>query len=327
MSLDSRSPGGQSESLKRYNERWVFAAAAFVGGVLLAATAIGAGVRVGLGGRDLTLVAALLVETGLALSGFLAGRAVEKRSAVERHAVESQRLHDEMTRLQARIAVMQRMAAIGEVGATVAHEIRNPLAIIRTLAQNMGDARGATPQVQQTCAAVLDEIDRVSRVTTTLVGLARPIAPRLEAVAPGLILARAEWLARRLLDGRPVLLTVRHLGPPTPLVGDADLVCQVLLELVANAAAVTPPGGMIALASEVRDQSVILSVCDEGPGIPPEERSRIFDPFVSNRIGGSGIGLAVARQIIVSQRGSLSVHTSETGGARLEIALPLAVPA
>jgi signal transduction histidine kinase len=124
-----------------------------------------------------------------------------------------------------------------------------------------------------------------------------------------------------------VSLTVREMGPSTPLLGDADLVCQVMLELVANAAAVTLPGGEITLASEVRDQAVILSVSDQGPGVPPEERSRIFDPFVSNRTGGTGIGLAVARQIVLSQRGSLSVHTSDTGGARLEIALPLAVSA
>lgn len=302
--------------------RWTFAAVAFSAGVLLAAGAIGAGVRVDLGGRDLTLIAALLLEASLAVAGFTVGRAAEKRAAAERFAAAERRAHDEMAQLQARLATMQRMAAIGELGATLAHEIRNPLAIIRTMIQNLGDAEPASPPTRRTCAAVLDEIDRVSHVTTTLVGLARPVQPRLTAVDADLILSRAEWLAARLLDGRAVSLRVTRSGPPATLRGDADLVCQVMLELVANAAAVTPPGGAITLARDVRDQAVVLSVADEGPGIPADARARIFEPFVSTRAGGAGIGLAVARQIIASQHGTLSIDTAETGGARLEVTLP-----
>jgi signal transduction histidine kinase len=308
------------------HDRWVFAAAAFVAGVVLAAAAIGAGVRVAIGGRDFTLVAALLLEAGLALAGFVIGRGVEARVAEEREQAVARRTLEEMSVLQARLADRQRLAAIGELGATVAHEIRNPLAIIRTMVQNLADSASGTPDVRRTSEALLEEIDRVSRVTTALSGLSRPPVPRVAPIASDVVLTRVEWLARRLLHGREISLRVRDVGSPVRLLGDPDLLCQVLLELVANAAAATPQGGEISLESRAAGDVVILTVRDQGPGIPPETREQIFDPFFSSRAGGTGIGLAVARQIVRSQGGTIFAATAEAGaGATFEIRLPAAV--
>jgi signal transduction histidine kinase len=142
------------------------------------------------------------------------------------------------------------------------------------------------------------------------------------------ILARAEWLARRLLDGRNISLRVHGHSPPTRLLGDPDLLCQVLLELVANAAAVTPSGGEISIDGAVDNDTVILAVRDQGPGIPADARERIFDPFFSRKPGGTGIGLTVARQIVQSHGGTIVAEapdSPDTRGARFEIRLPSAV--
>jgi signal transduction histidine kinase len=306
----------------------MFAVAAFAAGLILTTAAIAGGLRVVVGGRDLTTAAALVLEGSLGLAGFMIGRSIEARAADRREQAASRRTLEEMSVLQARLAEMQRLAAIGELGTTVAHEIRNPLAIMRTMVQNLADSADGTPELRRTCDALLEEIDRVSRVTTTLVGLSRPVVPRLEPVDPHVMLARAEWLARRLLDGRNILLRVRDIGPPVPLLGDPDLLCQVLLELMANAAAAMPAGGEITIESAADNGMVILTVLDQGPGIPPDARERIFDPFFSRKAGGTGIGLTVARHIVEGQGGTIiagAVEAGDTRGARFEIRLPAAV--
>lgn len=313
--------------LTRRHERWMFAAAAFGLAVLVAALAVGAGVRVELGERDLTIAAALLLEAGMAAAGFAVGRSVEARRAERREqATERQRL-EELTALQARLGEMRRLAAVGELGATVAHEIRNPLAIIRSMVQNVADADPPADSVRETCRAVIEEIDRVSRVTTALVDLSKPTALQLTTVDADLVLARTEWLARRLLDGRGVALRVRAGGTLRPFPGDPDLLCQVLLELVSNAAAATPPGGEIVIESQAIGESVVLSVSDQGPGLAPEDADRVFDPFFSRKAGGTGLGLAVARQLVQRLGGTLSAGSAGTGGARFEIRMPAAVRA
>jgi two-component system, NtrC family, sensor histidine kinase HydH len=303
--------------------QWVFAVVAFVLGVLIAAVAMGAGVRIMIAGRDFSVLAALVLEAALASAGFSIGRMVEARTAERRQQVAAKRTLEEMAGLQARLAELQRIATIGQLGASVAHEIRNPLAIIRSMVQNLSDTAAGRPEdVEPTCKAVLEEIDRVSQVTTMLLGLSRPAVARIVAVDPQLVLSRVEWLARQLPVGRAVSFHVRSVGPQQLMRGDPDLLCQVMLELCANAAAVTPPGGHIWLESRSSGGEVVLTVCDQGPGIPGEVRDRIFDPFFSLKAGGSGIGLAVARQIVGSQGGAIDAHTGAHGGARLEIRMP-----
>lgn len=311
--------------MQRWRNAWVFAAAGFLLGVIAAVLAVSAGVQVSRSGRDVTFVVALLVESGLALAGFVLGRSVEARVTARRRLEAERRSLEDLASMQARLADARRMATIGQLAAMVAHEVRNPLAIIRSTVQTLSDAARDDQIHQASSQALLEEIDRVSRVTATLVGLSRPTVPRLARVDPGVLLTRAEWLARRLLDGRPLTFTARQTGPQAACVGDFDLLCQVLLELVANAAHATPDGGTICLESRAETEAVVLTVTDSGPGIPRDLRERIFDSYFTTRSGGSGIGLAVARDILMKQGGTIEIgEPPEKGGACVIVRMPLA---
>jgi len=109
-----------------------------------------------------------------------------------------------------------------------------------------------------------------------------------------------------------------------PVRADGDLLCQVLLGLLTNAAAAVPAGGEIALGARVRDGAIELAVADSGPGVPPDIRDRIFEPFFTTRADGTGLGLAVARQIVEAHGGRIVVADGPGGGACFTVVLAAA---
>ena len=298
-------------------KRWYFAAAAFGVGLLYTSVLALLGVEVRVSGRNVALPVAALTELAFGAFGFLLGRAAEARSAEKRSS-------ETLAALQGRLLRAERLATVGQVASRIAHEVRNPLAIIRSMVQNLGEtAESETPR--RTCQQVLEEIDRLSRVTSSLVGLSRPLRPRIIELDAGEVVSRVEWLSRRLLDGRGVALRV-GVGPERARVrADPDLTCQVLLGLVSNAAEATEEGGAIDLLWEESKDDVVFSVEDRGPGVPRELREKIFDPFFTTKAGGAGLGLAVAREVAEAQGGRVALESSEKG-ARFALHLPRAAP-
>src|SRR4029077_1285947 len=146
---------------------------------------------------------------------------------------------------------------------------------------------------------------------------AAPVAVH-ELFDRALLLAREELAAKAL--------RVRREEPTAlPAVrADGDLICQVLLGLLANAAEAAPTGGEVALGAVAADGTVELAVADSGPGVPPDLRARIFEPFFTTRPHGTGLGLAVARQIVEAHGGRLEVGEGAGGGARFTVRLPAA---
>jgi signal transduction histidine kinase len=296
-------------------KRWVFAAATFGLGLIYTSLLALLGVEVRVAGRNVALPVAAATEVAFGAFGFLLGRAAETRTA-ERRSLET------LAALQSRLLRAERLATVGQVASRIAHEVRNPLAIIRSMVQNLGER--AEVDARRTCDQVLDEIDRLSRVTSSLVGLSRPLRPRIVEVEAKDVVSRVEWLSRRLLDGRGVGLRVSA-GPERARVrADPDLACQVLLGLVSNAAEATDEGGTIDIVWEESPGEVIFAVQDRGPGVPPELRENIFDPFFTTKAGGAGLGLAVAREVAEAQGGRVDLERSKDAGARFALHLPRA---
>jgi two-component system, NtrC family, sensor histidine kinase HydH len=301
-------------------KRWSFAAAAFALGLLYTGTLSFLGVEVRFGGRDVALPVAAATELAFGVFGFFLGKAGEARASERK-----------LGALQSRLLHAEKLAAVGQLASRIAHEVRNPLAIVRSMVQNLGDT-SSTPEgdmkdVRQTCQQVLEEIDRLSRVTTSLVGLSRPLKPRLSDVGAGEILSRVEWLSRRLLDGRAVSLRVPHASEVTTasVRADPDLACQVLLGLVSNAADAAQREGTIELGCREAASEVVFRVSDTGPGVPVEIRTRVFDPFFTTRAEGTGLGLSVARELAEAQGGKLVLEDPEAApGASFALHLPRA---
>jgi signal transduction histidine kinase len=276
-------------------------------------------------GRDVTLLVGAFFGSSFALLGYLIGALVEGRRRDRRAAAVIQAQVEAISAARARLVQTEKLAALGQLATAIAHEVRNPLAVIRSAAQGLSEtAPPDDAESHRACSFITAEIDRLSNVITSLLAFARPpqLAPR--AVDVVTLFDRALLLAGDELTGTGLRIRRDEARDLPPVRADPDLVCQVLLGLLANAAEVVPAGGEVALEARPAADEVELAVADSGPGVAPELRERVFEPFFTTRPRGTGLGLAVARQIVEAHGGRIAVGERPGGGARFVIRLPSA---
>ncbi len=305
---------------------WTYAAASFALGVVYTGLALLFGFEFRLGERDVTLWVGALVEVSFAVFGFVLGSSVEARRRERAAAEQIQRQLEDLAAARAKLAQQEKLASLGQLAGAVAHEVRNPLAILRSLVQNLEEGldEGAAEE-RQTCALLLEEIDRLAHVTSTLVGFARPLTLERRRTSVAGVVERARLLGLQMLRGRGVELRLdTAAADDVELKADPDLLCQVLLGLLENAAEASPRGQAVELGWSVAGagDGVELTVTDRGGGIPEDLRERVFEPFFTTRSGGSGLGLAVARQIVEAHGGEIAVDPVPDAGTRLRVRLP-----
>lgn len=310
--------------------RWRYAAAAFLLGVVESTVAVALGFRARLGDLDVTLATGALIELSFAVFGFLLGVTVEARRRERAAAAEVEAQLRALGRAQARLAQSEKLAALGELASAIAHEVRNPLAILRSLAQNAAE-EPAGEAAEASCGQMIEEIDRLAHVTASLVDFARPVRLERMTVPAAELAERTLALAERLLEARAVRLQLAPAADAALAVdADPELLCQVLLGLLDNAAQASPAGGVVRLGWAPSDGGgVAFTVTDQGAGVPAALRARVFEPFFTTRPGGHGLGLAVARQIVEAHGGAIEVDDapaaaagSGPGGALFRVRLP-----
>jgi signal transduction histidine kinase len=269
-----------------------------------------------MGGRDVTALVAMWFGLSFAFLGYLLGDAIEarRRERVAGAALDAAR---------SRVAQSEKLAALGQLAAAIAHEVRNPLAVVRSAAQGLGETLPpADAEGHRAASFIVAEVDRLGNVVNSLLAFARPLQLHRRPTAMPEVVARAVTLAGADLAARRVRLA-RDEAPALPVVqADGDLVCQVLVGLLANAAEATPPGGEVVVRARAENGSIALAVADSGPGVAPELRARVFEPFFTTRPNGTGLGLAVARQIVEAHGGRIDVADRPGGGACFTILLP-----
>lgn len=309
-------------------ERWLGMAGGLVVGGMDALLAMALGIRFMADEQDVTWLGLGFYAVSFALTGYLFGLVLEARRRERRQAVVIREQLETVDATRARLAQSEKLAALGQLAAAVAHEVRNAFAVIRSSAQGItetlpeGDTEG-----RESCSFIVAEIDRLTSVVNSLLSFARPLRLAPRPVDVHELLDHAQLLARQELDAKQIRL-VRDAGPGLPPIEvDSDLVVQVLLDLLSNAAQATPPGSEVRLEAQARAEEVQIEVADAGPGVPADLRSRIFEPFFTTRDKGTGLGLAVARQIVEAHRGRIEVAEAATGGACFRISLPAAVAA
>ena len=210
-----------------------------------------------------------------------------------------------------------RLAAWRDAARRMAHEVKNPLAPIRLSVENLVHAREHAPErfrelFQEECRTILEEVDALTRLVDTFSRFARLPEPRRRATSAA---EAARQVVRLHRDAAPgVELQLEIVADPGVVEMDPDLVGQVLKNLVLNALAVVPrPGGRVWVRCEGHEDVVSYQVRDNGPGIPAAMRDHLFEPRVSSRPGGTGLGLAVAKQIVTAHDGRLDVETGGEG--------------
>jgi signal transduction histidine kinase len=260
--------------------------------------------------------------------GFLIGYLIESQRRERRTAALVQAQTEAIATWRGRVAQSDKLAALGQLAATIAHEVRNPLAVMRSAAQTLGETLPAGDAgARQASAFIIAEIDRLASVVNSILAYARPLQPTRRAVAVDDLFARALLVAGTELAARHVAVERGECAALPPVYADADLVTQLLLDLLANAAEAMAAGGRIRLTADARPGVVQIHVADSGPGVAPELRERIFEPFFTTRSRGTGLGLAVARQIVDAHGGRIEVRDGDGGGARFTITLPTAAAA
>lgn len=225
----------------------------------------------------------------------------------------------EMRAMEEELHRKERLASLGEMAAAVAHEIRNPLGILRSSAQRLG-RRVSTLEEKELAGFVVAEVDRLDKVVEDLLQFARPREPRFERRSLRELLERAVKLAGPGLARNGVSCEVRC---PEEVVVEADgeQLVQALLNLILNAAdaageaarAGTAGEGKVTVEGRRLPDAVEIAVSDNGPGVPEEVAPRVFDPFFSTKADGTGLGLSIVQKIVEDVHGG-QVRLERAGG-------------
>jgi two-component system sensor histidine kinase HydH len=228
---------------------------------------------------------------------------------------------EDLRRSRIHLVRASKLAAVGEMAAKLAHEVRTPLGIIRSSAQLLDRQTGLDDAGHEMLGFMVNECDRMNALVTGMLEGARNRAPRMDVRDINETVQECAALLRERVETRGNLLLI-ELDPGPLLVNcDHDQMLQVLLNLVQNANQMLPRDGLIRIRTRRAQGQVFLSVDDSGPGIPEERRLEILEPFVSFRPGGIGLGLAIVREILESHGSVLMLETSDLGGARFAFTL------
>ncbi|HYH84412.1 MAG TPA: ATP-binding protein [Pyrinomonadaceae bacterium] len=240
-------------------------------------------------------------------------------------AVEDFRLVEANVRLERRIAQSERLAALGQMAATVAHEVKNPLSAIKSIAQVMREDEYLKREYARDLELIVGETDRLSQSVTQMLSFARTAPPAETPRRADELLQSLSHLFQKEATARKVALKTDFESVTSELEGAcAASVRDALSNLLLNAIQATPAGGEVNLSARVEGERMILSVADSGKGVAPEHRARIWEPFFTTKQRGTGLGLAIVRKRIEEVGGEVRLATPRSGeGARFELIIPL----
>lgn len=227
--------------------------------------------------------------------------------------------------LEALVSRQERLAALGQLTAGVAHEIRNPLSIIKACAEILRQRFESSPGEDGLCRDIIEEVDRLSRVVSEFLTFARPTQPRPRPVALNELLARTLDLVER--GESSGLEFVREFDPDLPPVSaDTDQIEQVLLNLIRNGVEAMQSSGILRVRTGLAAERGVafFEVKDSGEGMSEETRRKIFDPFYTTKASGTGLGLSICHRIVEAHGGGIEITQTGPGeGTTIRVTLPV----
>jgi signal transduction histidine kinase len=265
--------------------------------------------------------------------GFLTGSlAYREQAQKQRYRLAAQHLEesyqtlksqaDQILEIEEQLRRADRLSALGELSAGMAHEIRNPLGSIRGTAEILKENVDVADPKYEFAEILVKEVDRLNRVLEDFLRFAKPAPVERDLFDVNEALSEVLDLTRQQALKNRVEVSFDE-GSLADIPGDREQLKQAFLNLVLNALQIMPEGGRLMLSSVQDEKHVLITFRDTGPGIAPAEIQRIFNPFVTTRDEGTGLGLAITQRIIQGHAGRIDVESTYGKGAVFTVCLPL----
>ena len=289
------------------------------------------GLDMHLAGKSVIAEVTVVFTLTYAALGFVIGKLMEARTQAREDArTIAAQLHALETSQRAALQ-NEKLAAIGRLAAGIAHEVRNPLGVIRASASMVRDHFSPADDAYRACEFIREEIDRLNGLITSLLTFSRPAELRLQQVTIKQVVDRAVQLTSEELQRRGITVARESDGDSPTVTADPDLIVQVVFGLLVNAAEAMGEQGLIIVRTVSDAHEVKVEVVDTGPGVSPTDAERIFEPFFTTKTAGTGLGLPMAARIVRAHGGLIEVvHEQDAGshgaGARFRVHLPIAGP-
>ena len=221
------------------------------------------------------------------------------------------------------VARVAKLAVIGEMAASMAHEVRTPLGILRSSAQILQRETQLSEIGLEMTEYILSETARLNELVTTLLECARPRPPKFSLHDVLQIIEHVRELLRTKAEAKHIKLELQFSNAETQLYCDRDQLIQVFLNLIMNAIQHVSEQGHIIIYSQIDNGFLDCMVCDDGIGIPDAQKQTVFDPFYTQRKEGIGLGLTVVQQIVLAHKGQVFITDNKQGGTCFHVQLPI----
>ncbi len=256
------------------------------------------------------------------ITGFLADRERKQKNELEKTATQLSKVYGELQESFEHLKRSDRLAAIGHLSAGLAHEIRNPLASIEGAAAILEQGKVNEEQRMEFFSIIKKECQRLNRLLGNLLDFARPRLPKSEKLNVGRLIDSVIALTSHTATKNKIAIHKKFPAEGISWDCDSEQLKQVILNLVLNAIQAMPDGGEIILEAKPRGKNLSIQVVDQGCGIKAEDMDRVFDPFFTTKETGTGLGLAVAFQIVNQWGGTLTPTKNRDRGMTFSIILP-----
>ncbi|MFZ5443599.1 MAG: ATP-binding protein [Myxococcota bacterium] len=236
-----------------------------------------------------------------------------------------------MRELERRVIQAEKLASLGQLAASVVHEINNPMTAVSTYADALWRRAEGSPTADPADVdkykRILDNAERVLRFTRDLVSYARPAHDKPELVDVNAVIEKAIGFCDHVLHKHGVRIG-RELGPVAPFLAVRQNLVQVFVNLITNACHATTSGGLVTVTSRTEGEHAVISVRDTGSGMDPETQARIFEPFFTTKPDGkgTGLGLSIVQGIVENHGGTITVHSEPGQGTTFTLRLPMLKP-